>query len=93
MRPLFPAIRHRTGERPLDISRGARWDRATQGCCGSHGDTIQRAGVSEEFLVYFFHAGGVLISLERGISSGTAALGSSAATSSSSMPRPSLIMR
>lgn len=33
---------------------------------GSHGDTIQRAGVSEEFLVYFFHAGGVLISLERG---------------------------
>lgn len=66
MRPLFPAIRHRTGERPLDISRGARWDRATQGCCGSHGDTIQRAGVSEEFLVYFFHAGGVLISLERG---------------------------
>lgn len=44
----------------------ARWVRASQGCWGSHRDTIQRAWTSQEPLIYFFHARGILITLQWG---------------------------
>ncbi|KAL0622831.1 SH3 domain-containing kinase-binding protein 1 [Plecturocebus cupreus] len=46
-------------------ARGARWDRGTQGCSGSHGDTIQGQFSNCELLIYFFHVRRILITLKR----------------------------
>jgi len=37
--------------------------RAHQGCWGNYRDIIQRAWASQELLVHFFHARGILITL------------------------------
>lgn len=44
---------------------GARWDRGTQGCRGSHGDAIQGQFSNYKLLIYFFHARCILITLKR----------------------------